>query len=342
MCWNDILPAIVLSLASCTAIEHPCRSGDDAVGVIRLDVVLCHGRTRSADVFDYEAMINTAQVFVFDHEGRLAAYEELRESTSAEVEVMVGTYDVWALVNAPPCHDIHTMDALESMDIMLECNTIAGGLVMSGRTSVDVSMGSVVTAEVTVERLVSRVYVRNITNECPQEYGDMVVKGIFLANVVGNQNICGDAEGSVWYNRCGCAEGVQGHLIDGAEHLADAPDMTWRKTDRLVPNGQTENIGACLYGYRNLETEESDAFPFTPRLSRLYFIISQKVLETGEYQDNVCYVNLVGQMVSNQSCCIDLLVTGTADGGTDRRIAINISSCQVVGWATAGTGAFNI
>ena len=221
MRWNDIIPVVLLSIVSVMTAECTCPPEGGTGGVIRLNVGLRRDLTRAYGSLDHETMINSVQVLVFDQKGRLAAYEGQQGSTWTEVEVMEGTYDVWALVNAPPCHDICTMDALESMDIMLECNTMAGGLVMSGRTSVDVSAGNVVTAEVTVERLVSRVYVRNITNECPQEYGDMVVKGIFLANVVGNQNVCGNAEPSVWYNRCGCTEGIQGQMIDGTDHLAE-------------------------------------------------------------------------------------------------------------------------
>ena len=77
---------------------------------------------------------------------------------------------------------------------------------MAGSSTVSVTNGGTASCAITVSRLVSRVALSTVVNKLPQSYGAITIDRVFLCNVVGNQNLAGNAAASTWYNKNGRAD----------------------------------------------------------------------------------------------------------------------------------------
>lgn len=334
----------VFVMASCKTLE-PADSGVPAgYGKIIVNVAVSDCSTRSAESFDYEQGINTMQFLVFDSQGRLLCYSQTPQLEG----VPAGNCEVWVVANGPDCSDVMDRSSLMNKEILLSDNSTdpAKGFVMRGSTSVTVLKDDSVPASIVLERMVSRIYVNNITNDIPDALGDIVIKSVCLANVVGSQNLEGTLTSVLWLNQCGCSSQGEGYKIDGVQNLAQVPDMTWCSSGVTILNGQTENLGIPLYGFQNEETGWSDSFPFTPRMSALMLNLSTKNLVTGSYEDSRYFIVLEHSMDANMSYFLDLTFKGLTppfgDGNNQELITVSISSSMVNGYQTVTGGSFNI
>ena len=149
---------------------------------------------------DYEKAVNSVQILVFDSSGKINIYKDAGTSVSGiSISTTTGTKSVWAVVNGPDLKAIGTEAALKAIAVDLADNSVTktDGFVMAGSTSCTVS-ASGATANVTVSRLVARVALQKVTNALPAGYGALKIDHVALINVVGNQNLGGDAAISTW------------------------------------------------------------------------------------------------------------------------------------------------
>lgn len=339
-----LLVLLVLSLAACHRRELYDFGMVSGYGDIIVSVSVSDCSTKSAETFDYEEAINTLQFLVFDSEGKLLCYSQTPQLEG----VPTGNCEVWVVANGPDCSDVKDRASLMNKEILLSDNSTdpAKGFVMRGSTSVTVLKDDSVPASIVLERMVSRIYVNNITNDIPDVLGDIVIKSVCLANAVGSQNLEGTMTSVLWLNQCGCSSQGEGYKIDGVQNLAQVPDMTWRSSGVTILNGQTENLGIPLYGFQNEETGWSDSFPFTPRMSALMLNLSTKNLVTGLYEDSRYFIVLEHSMDANMSYFLDLTFKGLTppfgDGNNHELISVSISSSMVNGYQTVTGGSFDI
>ncbi len=194
----------------------------------------------------YESQVNKVQLFVFGSDGAINFYQNLGTSTSGSISTTAGTKTVWAVVNGPDLSTIGTLSALQATAVDLSANstTASTGFVMAGSASVTVTSGGTANCAITVSRLVSRVALSSIVNKLPQSYGAITVDRVFLANVVGNQNLAGSAAAATWYNKNGRAdESTRNttHIIDGSTYKASCEALTYKGVGQSVANGATHS-----------------------------------------------------------------------------------------------------
>lgn len=316
---------------------------EDIASPLTVNITL--SEATKAYAMDPENVMHDIQVFVFGQsDGKLYFHREYHPGVEScilnSITVKPGMYSVWVVANYPLITDVKTVSELKKKGVLLRQNT-SSSFVMRGydnNVSVTTEGGE---ANVKMERLVSRILIGNITNNCSESIGELGVKAVFLANVVGNQNIAGTDSPKMmyWHNKCGCVGGFEGREIDGSKYLPEVPDMTWRTINKIVQCGQTEYIGARLYGFQNTETNISEEFPFTPRMSRLCFILAQKDPLTGELVLHHKYWNLTHFMLTNTTYSFDLAVDRKI-GSKD--VAITVTANLVNGYDTIEGGSFDI
>ena len=331
---------ICLSAASCSMPEYEKPLDEDGAGELVISVGSSSLESRSSEVLDYEQAVRNVQILVFDSSGKLGMYMNAgTRMTSLKMRLAVGEYDVWAVLNGPDCSRVRNLNSLVRQEVMLgEWNSTgpAGRFMMAGHNAVTVTTGRAVDLTVTVERLVSRVYVGNVTNNLPESFGDIFVQGVFLANVVGNQYVGGGAQPRVWYNRYGSPTGVQGEYADGTYLKAECADMTWRTIGRSIRHGESSDLQASLYSYRNDVTE----FPFFPEpftRSGPVLFLYVRIGDTWYHLDKELPVGLY----ENNTVRLDLQITGMTVPG-DKEVGIRINNCQVTPWQLVSSGNYDI
>ena len=60
----------------------------------------------------YETKVNKVQVFVFNSDGKLAAYKDNGTSLTGTISTTAGTKTVWAVINGPSLSSVSTLSAL--------------------------------------------------------------------------------------------------------------------------------------------------------------------------------------------------------------------------------------
>ena len=331
---------LCLSVISCSMAEYDMTLEGDRTGEVVITVGDTGLESKSTEVLDYEQVVRNVQVLAFDSGGKLAMYMNAGTRMSRlHVRLRAGDYEMWGILNGPDCSRVRTLNALVRREVMLgdwNSTNPARGFLMVGHETATVAAGRVSEVTVEVERLVSRVYVGNVTNDLPASFGDIFVQGVFLANVVGNQYVGGGAPPRVWYNRYGSPTGVQGEYADGRYLKAECEDMTWRTVGRTIRRGETADLQANLYSYRNEVTD----FPFFPEP----FTRSGPVLFLYVRIDDKWYhldKELPVGLYENKTIRLDLQITGMSTPG-DKEIDIRITGCQVTPWQHVSSGNYEI
>lgn len=343
MKMNKILPmAIALaSLAACEKSQsiHGPEQGKDGSIVISVDCG--DALTKASEAFtgmqDYEKAVNSVQVFVFDEKGQLNAYRAAGKSTSdISISCTSGQKTVWAVVNGEDLSSISTMAALQASttDLADNSRTPAEGFIMAGSASCTVN-GAGTEVSVEVSRLTSRVALTKVTNSLPSAYGALTVKCVSLANVVGNQNLAGNASPATWYNGMGRKDGATSadQIIDGETNLASCAELTFASV------GSSVNVSESLspetpylfYCYPNPTEQDASGWAeeFTARKTRL---ILTAVVGGKTYY----YPVVLDKPARNTSYTVTVTITGLGSTDPDKPVekgSMNVS-VTVKDWTT--------
>ena len=263
----------------------------------------------------YETQVNSVQILVFDSAGTIDKYLDAGNKTSGiSISTVSGAKTVWAVVNGPDLSSCGTMSALQGTAITLGGNnstTASTGFVMAGSNTCTVGTSSVNCA-ITVSRFVSRVALVSVTNSLPASYGSITINGAFLANVVGNQNIAGNASASTWYNKFGRADEstqVASHIIDGSTYKASCPELTYKSISGTAAIGasHTPSTPYLFYGFPNSSTVSPTAFSTSFSAQRSILVVKATV------GGSACYYPIVlddATLARNASYTVALTITG--------------------------------
>lgn len=323
--------AIVLS-AACTkeSAEFEYKAESNETGTITLNIAreLSTKADSPTTELDYEKSINSVQVLVFDaSNGKLNIYKNLGSSTTGSISTTLGAKKVWVVANGPDLTEVMGESELTNKKLTLSSNSKTSGFVMAGSAECTVTNGGNVACNVTISRLVARVTLSSITNSLPMLYGAVSLKCIYLANVVGNQNIGGNQSPTTWLNKEGRANEtplVSSHIIDGVTYMADNADLTFKSFTNAVGNNDTYNPNCSFYTYANNSTVAPTAFSETFSAQRSVLVI------VAEYSGKRYYYPVVldkSTLVANTSYNVDVTITGS--GSSDPNTPVEKGSISV-------------
>ena len=208
--------------ADCVPCEETNENGTLAISLLFDETTPTKAVTAYTTSQTYEKQVNNVQVFIFDEDGKVNIYKDAGTTQSnIAISTTTGKKTVWAVVNGPDLSNVASLSELEDVAVDLAANstTASNGFLMAGSTSCTVSTTST-TANVSVSRLVARVALQKVVNKLPEGYGTITINNVVLSNVVGNQNIAGDAAAATWYNKMGRKDGATdaSQIIDGTKY----------------------------------------------------------------------------------------------------------------------------
>ena len=339
------LAAAVLCSCDKNADCVPCQKAEENQEPATLSVSLGFDdpQTRAVTAYttaqDYEKAVNSVQILVFDASGKINTYKDAGTAVSdIKLSTTAGQKTVWAVVNGPDLSAVATISALQAKAVDLSDNntTKTVGFVMAGSTSCTVSATGG-TAAVTVSRLVSRVALQKVTNSLPSGYGALKIDNVTLINVVGNQNLAGNASISTWYNKMGRKDGgAQADIIDGSTNKASCPSLTFVAPAATVNNGaaHTPATPHLFYCYPNATSTDANGWvsSFTARKTRL--VVAATISGTRYY-----YPVTINTPERNKAYTVELTITGLGSTDPDQPVSKGAitASVTVQGWQTGAT-----
>ena len=268
----------------------------------------------------YESQVNSVQILVFDSAGKIDKYLNAGTKTSGiSISTVSGAKTVWAVVNGPDLSSTATMSALQSTAITLGGNnstTASTGFIMAGSNTCTVGT-SATTCAITVSRFVSRVALVSVKNALPTSYGTMTINCAYLANVVGNQNIAGNASAATWYNKFGRADEstqVSSHMIDGSTYKASCEALTYKAISGTAAVGASHapSTPYLLYCFPNSSTTAPTAFSTSFAAQRTVLVVKATVGGTASY-----YPVVLDDAAPARNSAYTVALTITGPGSSD-------------------------
>lgn len=342
-----LIAAACAALAACNKdlpeVTIPAEQGEGQITftVAGEEPVMTKAVTAYTTAQTYESQVNKVQVFVFGADGAINFYQDLGNKTSGTISTTAGAKTVWAVVNGPDLSSIGKLSDLQATAVDLAANstTAATGFVMAGNASVTVSAGASANCGITVSRLVSRVALQSIVNKLPASYGAITIDRVFLCNVVGNQNIAGNAAVTTWYNKDGRADEATrnaSHIIDGSTYKASCESLTFKNVAQSVNNGASLSPSTpyLFYGFPNSSTTAPNGFQATFAAKRTVLTVVATVAGTKYYYPVVLDDATLDR---NKTYTVGLTITGLGSDDPDKPVSKGsiAASITVSGW-TAG------
>lgn len=224
-----------------------------------------------------EDRVENVQVFVFDMQDQIqnSGYSG---GSSLSLTCTTGEKKFAALVNAPECSGIKTLQDLEALTSDFSDNGL-GHFIMSGQSVQEIHASQSVS--IPVNRLVSKVVLSEVCNNFKlQQHKEMdfVVESVFVVNAAGSVGYLADSDCATWINS-GLSDMSQIISASGELLYDDLPDtpVTW---------GQTAEFANALYCYPNMSEEVVSYLVVEAVLgnSRCYYPVPLP-----QMQSNVCY-----------------------------------------------------
>ena len=291
----------------------------------------------------YESQVNKVQIFVFNSDGKIAAYKDNGTALTGSISTTAGAKTVWAVVNGPTLSSIATLSALQTTAVDLSANstTASTGFVMVGSGSCTVSGTGSVPCNFSVSRLVSRVALSSVKNSLPASYGALKVERVFLSNVVGNQNMAGNATASTWYNKDGRADEATRnttHIIDGSTYKASCEALTYKSVAQTVNNGASyiPTTPLLFYSFPNSSTVAPAGFASSFSAKRSVLTVVATVDSKIQYYPVVLDDATLDR---NKTYTVGLTITGPGSDDPDKPVekgSISVT-LTVSGWTAGAT-----
>ena len=270
-------------LAGCVKVVEP-HYADYAEETVKVSFEVPVAGTRAIVPFP-EDRIESLQVFVFDPLGQIQNYGT-SEGNSLDLTCTTGQKTFSALVNAPSCTGIKSLEELRSMNSDFRDNS-PGAFVMSGSLEeVLTASGSV---DITVRRLVSKVVLNKVRNELRfQQHREMdfVVTSVYLTDVPDGRMYFGNMSSPDRIaSGCPQEESQESYISLLYDDLEDA----------AVRYGEAVSFGNFLYCYPRVDASEKPAY-----------LVVEAILGDSRYY----YPVALPQMESNKCYSVSLTVTG--------------------------------
>ena len=332
----------IASLCSCQKDANSNHYGLDEGNEAQVYVSLDFGdksQTKSSNYVTaetYETQVNDVQVILFDEAGNLNAYVDADTETSGiTIKTTTGSKTIWAVVNGPNLSRVTTLDELRNTSIDLGDNSKSAdkGFVMAGSTSFVLGKDNS-SVSISVSRFVARITLQTITCELPSAYGMITIKNVMLTNVVGNQNLAGDAAITTWYNKMGREQNnLNQSIIDGVLYQPAWSDLTFASLNESLGTGWVyfPFTPPTFYTYPNNTTYDVEGWDstFTDRKTRL---VVTAVIGSETYY----YPIVLDSPARNTANTIDLTITGLGSKDPDEPVqkeALNVS-VAIEEWAS--------
>lgn len=331
-----------LMMISCEKNHDETLKEDGQMGQLSLtvdvdDEIKTKAVTAYTEHLAYEKSANRLQILVFDTQGRLNAYHKdgTADLTDVSITTTIGKKTIYAVINGPDLSGIKSHSALQAFNVALAENSLDSsvGFVMAGSVDCEVLASSVSTPVIKASRLVSRVALQKIHNSVPSAYGSIKINSVVLANVVGNQNVLGNASISTWYNKAG--RNASGNIIDCSSITADCASLTSELISKSVPCGYSLAMTSpyVFYCYPNSTTTDVQGWnggSFSARKTRL--VVSADINGTTYYYP----VTLTTAPVRNTTYTIELTITGLGSTDPDKPVEKGAFSAtiQIADWST--------
>lgn len=305
-----------------------------------------------------EQKINDLWFYVFDKNGMLEiAHECTTDEINAKKAAILCKVDaaaktVWAIANVPAAvrtnlNSKAKIADLEAVTISLSDNSISS-FILKGKNTVTVASSG---GECTIQliRPVSKVALRSVKNSLPSPYGQITLKQAFLCNVVGNQNIAGNAAISTWLNQEATFDhGAANHVIGTPGYNSNAPvDHLFLTLGDPINNGATKSYsivdadGKYMYGFPNTTAAEPGNPGFTAAFTPTCTVLM--IVATILGKDYYYPIPLKkGNILANYDNIVDVTLVGlgnTIEEGAFNKIekATLTANVQIQDWLTGST-----
>ena len=346
-----LLCAAALSAAGCSRLPAADPPGTESELTVNLSGLPDSKATPGTDA---ENAVNSLSLYVFDADGMLdivhaCSSDEIGRKT-AKFPVKTGVKTVYAVANmnetlASRANAKYLLSDLESVTYSLSDNRPSGLVMRGSMASVAVSAASGGTASVDLVRGVARVSLGSVKNNLPAPYGTVRVLHAFLCNVVGNQNLKGNAtaEPASFVNRDATRGHVRSQVIGTGSNTAECPDLTFCTLGDDIASGVTKTYGnRFFYAFPNALTTPNNGFsdPFTPTATVLMTVV--RIKDRNYYYP----VALKGGLAANTEYRVDLTLSGLGNKEDDPFAKIDkgelTATVQVLPWTTGTPVSENI
>lgn len=264
--------ALVLSLASCQ------KEGPEAVssakeqveclftlaGDIDVPATKAVGLESDAKGTTAEKSVRTLQVFVFDSTGACVTSRYVTNAGNLHLTVDAGDgYTFYAVANLEDITaSVSTVaELLDRTTDVLSTEEGSSRFPMQGCLKDRTVNPNSKSFSIEVERCAAKVVLRNITNSLPAEYGDIIVEGIYLSNVVTASGMFSDAlpQEPLWMNKLGVYD-----ELSSFDWLSDKLSVAV-----AVGRGGVYDIAHTFYAAANVVEEDTREDEWCPRFTRL-------------------------------------------------------------------------
>lgn len=338
-----LLSAAALFAAGCSRLP----AADPTGGESELTVNLCGlPESKATPGTDAENTVNNLSLYVFDADGMLdivhaCTTDEISRKT-AKFPVKTGVKTVYAVANmnetvAARANAASLLSDLEAVTYSLSDNQPSGLVMRGSMASVAVSAASGGSASVDLVRGVSRVSLGSVKNNLPAPYGTVTVVDAFLCNVVGNQNLKGNAspDPALFLNRDGTRGHVRSQVIGTGSNAAECANLTFCTLGDNIASGGTKSYdNRFFYAFPNALTTPNNGFtdPFTPTATVLMTVVKIK-------GQNYYYpVVLKGGLAVNTEYKVDLTISGLGNKEDNPFVKIEkgdlTATVQILPWTT--------
>ena len=310
-----LLSAAALFAVGCSRLPAADPPGTES----ELTVNLCGlPESKATPGTDAENTINNLSLYVFDADGMLdivhaCTADEIARKT-AKFPVKTGVKTVYAIANmnetvAASANATFLLSDLEGVAYSLSDNRPSGLVMRGSMPSVAVSAASGGSTSVDLVRGVARISLGSVKNNLPAPYGTVKVVHAFLCNVVGNQNLKGNAspDPASYLNRDATRGHVRTQVIGVGSNAAECAELTFCTLGDDIASGATKTYSnRFFYAFPNALTTPNNGFsdPFTPTATVLMTVV--RIKDRNYYYP----VALKGGLAANTEYKVDLTITG--------------------------------
>lgn len=233
---------IFFALAACTAlfacqknIDQPKVDITENLAPCELTVGICGKTTKATAVTkENEEKVNNLQIFVFRGE-ELDAYGSIDNAKEITLSCTAGDRQVYAAVNAPDLSAINSKSALLATVTNLSNNGLQSFEMFGNK---DVTLPSQTTVSVDVERIASRIVVKEIERAFTSaglHSLDFNIDAIYVINVADNRSYDFTAVNTGWFNE--------------AMYKSELPELTHDAVGQNIAQGASYETAHSFYVY---------------------------------------------------------------------------------------------
>lgn len=256
-CWKE-------GPAAVSSVKEPVECLFTLAGDVDFHLTKAVGLESDAKGTIAEKSVRTFQVFVFDSTGTCVTSRYVTNSGNLHLTVDAGGgYSFYAVANLEDItSQVSTVaELLDRTTDVLGTDEGSSRFPMQGSLK-DQNVSPLSRSfSIEVERRAAKVVLRNITNSLPAEYGDIIVEGIYLSNVVTVSGMFSDdlPQEPLWTNRMGVYDS-----LSSQDWLADKLSVAV-----AVGRGGVYDIAHTFYAAANAVETDTREDEWCPRFTRL-------------------------------------------------------------------------